>query len=452
MRVGVIGTGYVGLVTGACFAEMGNEVTLMDIDEDKINSLSQGRVPIYEPGLDQLIARNVAEKRLHFTTDLEATIDRSLINFIAVGTPPDANGYADLSQVFAVAEDIGRAIKTYRIVVTKSTVPVGTTHKVQQIIGRETSHPFDVASNPEFLKEGNAVDDCMKPDRVVIGVDDVRAGEILRELYSAFVRTGKPIIVTDIRSSEMTKYASNGFLATKISFMNELARLCEIVGADIEMVRAGMGSDPRIGPQFLFAGIGYGGSCFPKDVDALTRTAEENGMKLKIMEAVQEANQSQRTHFCDRILRHYGGEGLDGKLFALWGLSFKPRTDDIRDAPSLDVIRFLAARGAKIRAFDPVAMESAGKILGDAIEYAPGNYECLEGADALVIVTEWNEFRHPDFEKMKELMREPVVFDGRNLFTPERMLRRGFVYYSVGRNSVGPTQEAAETLHAPAAK
>lgn len=452
MRVGVIGTGYVGLVTGACFAEMGNEVTLMDIDEAKINSLSQGRVPIYEPGLDQLIARNVAEKRLHFTTDLEATVDRSLINFIAVGTPPDSNGYADLSQVYAVAENIGRAIKTYRIVVTKSTVPVGTTQKVKQIIAKQTSHPFDVASNPEFLKEGNAVDDCMKPDRVVIGVDDVRAGEILRELYSAFVRTGKPIIVTDIRSSEMTKYAANGFLATKISFMNELARLCEIVGADIEMVRAGIGSDPRIGPQFLFAGIGYGGSCFPKDVDALTHTAEEHGMKLTIMEAVQEANRSQRTHFCERIQRHYGGESLEGKLFALWGLSFKPRTDDIRDAPALDVIRFLVARGAKIRAFDPVAMESAGKILGDSIEYSPGNYECLEGADALIVVTEWNEFRHPDFEKMKELMKEPVVFDGRNLFTPERMLRRGFVYYSVGRNSVGPTHETVELKSASAAK
>ena len=441
MRVGVIGIGYVGLVTGACFAEMGSDVTLMDVDEAKIRGLSEGRIPIYEPGLDQLISRNSAEKRLHFTTDIEATIDSSLVNFIAVGTPPGPNGEADLSQVFSVAREIGRAMKTYRIIVTKSTVPVGTTHKVKEIISRETDHPFDVASNPEFLKEGNAIDDCMKPDRVVIGVDDLRAGEILKELYSPFVRTGKPVIVTDVRSSEMTKYASNGFLATKISFMNELSRLCERVGADIEMVRAGMGSDPRIGPQFLFAGIGYGGSCFPKDVDALTRTGQEHGVQLNIMEAVQEVNRTQRTHFCDRILGHYGTDRLDGKLFAVWGLSFKPRTDDMRDAPSVDVIRFLLDKGASVRAFDPVAMENTGKILGEKIEYAPGNYECLEGADALIIVTEWNEFRHPDFDKIGELLREPVIFDGRNLFSPEKMVQRGFVYYSVGRNTTFPDEE-----------
>lgn len=433
MRVGVIGTGYVGLVTGVCFAEMGNNVILMDIDEDKIRDLLQGQVPIYEPGLEQMIARQLAEKRLIFTTDLEVTVQNSFINFIAVGTPPDANGAADLSQVFAVAEGIGRAIDAYKIVVTKSTVPVGTTHKVRDIIARVTNLPFDVASNPEFLKEGNAIDDCMKPDRIVLGVDDPRVGEILKELYGPFVRTGNPIMVMDVPSAEMTKYAANGLLATKISFMNELARLCEGVGANIEMVRSGVGSDPRIGPQFLFAGIGYGGSCFPKDVEALTRTGLEHGVQLTILEAVQRANKTQRSHFCDKIFRHYGEASLKGKLFALWGLSFKPRTDDIREAPALDVISMLLERGARIRAFDPVAMENAGRILGDSIEYAPGNYECLEGADALIIVTEWNEFRYPDFEKIKQLLVEPVIFDGRNLYRPEKMIERGFVYYSIGR-------------------
>jgi UDPglucose 6-dehydrogenase len=307
---------------------------------------------------------------------------------------------------------------------------------VRKIIASVTDKPFDVASNPEFLKEGNAIDDCMKPDRVVIGVDDIRAGEILKELYSPFVRTGNPIMVMDTCSSEMTKYASNGLLATKISFMNELARLCEKVGADIEMVRSGVGSDPRIGPQFLFAGIGYGGSCFPKDVDALTQTGVEHGVQLRILESVQEANKRQRAHFCQKITDHYGAERLTGRLFALWGLSFKPRTDDIREAPSLDVIRLLLEKGARVRAFDPVAMESTGRILGDSIEYAPGNYECLEGADALVIVTEWNEFRHPDFEKIKELLKEPVIFDGRNLYKNDKMVERGFKYYSIGRSTV----------------
>jgi UDPglucose 6-dehydrogenase len=433
MHVGVIGTGYVGLVTGVCFAEMGNDVTLMDIDEVKIDGLTRGKIPIYEPGLEQIIMRNVAERRLHFTTSLESTVERSLINFIAVGTPPDSQGCADLSQVFQVAQKVGKAINTYKIVVTKSTVPVGTTHKIKEIISRETSHPFDVASNPEFLKEGNAIDDCMKPERVVVGVDDIRVGEILKELYSPFVRTGKPILVMDIPSAEMTKYAANGLLATKISFVNELSRLCEQVGADIEMVRNGIGSDPRIGPQFLFAGIGYGGSCFPKDVDALIATGRQHGAELKILQAVQEANKSQRQHFINRILAHYNGEPLSGKLFAVWGLSFKPRTDDIREAPALDVIRFLLDQGARVRAFDPVAMEKAGEILGEAIEYAPGNYECLEGAHALIIVTEWNEFRHPDFDKIKESLLEPVIFDGRNIFSPKRMIDRGFSYYSVGR-------------------
>jgi len=438
MHVGVIGTGYVGLVTGVCFAEMGNDVTLMDIDESKISALNEGRVPIYEPGLQQMVARNVAEKRLRFTTDLKSCVESSLINFIAVGTPADSDGSADLRQVFAVAESIGRAINTYKIVVTKSTVPVGTTHKIFEIIGRVTDHPFDVASNPEFLKEGNAIDDCMKPERVVIGVDDVRPGEILKELYSPFVRTGKPFLVMDVASAEMTKYAANGFLATKISFMNELSRLCEKVGADVEMVRAGIGSDPRIGSQFLFAGIGYGGSCFPKDVDALARTGAHQGVNLRILEAVQEVNRTQRDIFVDRIVGHYPGCDVEGKLFALWGLSFKPRTDDIRDAPALDLVRTLLQKGARIRAFDPVAMENAGRILGDSIDYAAGNYDCLEEADALIIVTEWNEFRYPDFEKIRELLKEPVIFDGRNLYDPRRMAQRGFTYYSVGRPCIRP--------------
>ncbi|MCX5861912.1 MAG: UDP-glucose/GDP-mannose dehydrogenase family protein [Deltaproteobacteria bacterium] len=433
MHVGVIGTGYVGLVTGACFAEMGNDVILMDIDEEKIRCLSEGRVPIYEPGLEQMIARNAAKKRLSFTTDLESTIEKSLINFIAVGTPPDSDGSADLSQVFQVAEEIGKALKTYKIIVTKSTVPVGTTKRVKEIMSAVTSHPFDVASNPEFLKEGNAIDDCMKPDRVVIGVDDVRVGEILKELYSAFVRTGNPIFIMDVQSSEMTKYAANGLLAAKISFMNELSRLAELVEADIEMVRAGIGSDPRIGNQFLFAGIGYGGSCFPKDVDALVRTGIEHGIHLKILESVQEANKFQRDHFCKKIVGHYGGGSLAGKLFAVWGLSFKPRTDDIREAPALDVIPALLKRGARVRVFDPVAMQNAQKVLGDSIQYAGSNYECLEGAHALIIVTEWNEFRHPDFEKIKNSLLEPVIFDGRNLYDPEKMLTMGFTYYCIGR-------------------
>lgn len=438
MHVGVIGTGYVGLVTGVCFAEMGNEVILMDVDEAKIGMLCDGRVPIYEPGLQQMVVRNMAEKRLAFTTDLEHTIQSSLINFIAVGTPPEADGRADLSQVYAVARGIGKAMQSYKIVVTKSTVPMGTTHKVKDIIAQETTHPFDVASNPEFLKEGNAIEDFMKPDRVVIGVDDVRAGEILKELYSPFVRTGNPILMMDIVSSEMTKYAANGLLATKISFVNELSRLCEKVGADIEMVRRGIGSDPRIGPQFLFAGIGYGGSCFPKDVEALARTGREHGVELKVVEAVQETNRMQRQHFIHVIRRHYGDDGLRGKQFAIWGLSFKPRTDDMREAPSLDLIQALLDRGARIRAFDPVAMESAGRILADSVDFAPGNYECLEGAHALVIVTEWNEFRHPDFEKIKKMLLEPVIFDGRNLYNPQKMAQLGFTYYSVGRAKTTP--------------
>jgi UDPglucose 6-dehydrogenase len=436
MHVGVIGTGYVGLVTGACFAEMGNDVILMDVDYDKIESLKSGRIPIYEPGLDQVIKRNCEEKRLSFTTDLEFTIKNSLINFIAVGTPPGPDGFADLSQVYDVAYNIGRVIDNYKIIVTKSTVPVGTSRKIKEIIAGITNHPFDIASNPEFLKEGNAIDDCMKPDRIVIGVEDVRAGEILKELFSPFMRTGKPVMVMNIESSEMTKYAANGLLATKISFMNELSRLAEQVGADIELVRAGIGSDPRIGNQFLFAGLGYGGSCFPKDVEALTKTGLQHGVQLRILEAVQEANKTQRRHFCEKIFAHYGSSSLVGKTFAVWGLSFKPRTDDIRDAPSLEVIQTLLNSGATVRVFDPVAVENAAHVLGETVDYSANNYECVDGADALVIVTEWNEFRHPDFDRLKKGLKEPVIFDGRNLYDVKRMEALGFRYYSVGRPNI----------------
>ncbi len=433
MHVGVVGAGYVGLVTGTCFAEMGNDVIIMDIDEVRIEGLLKGRVPIYEPGLEQLVGRNMAEQRLRFTTDITTAVENSLIIFIAVGTPPDEDGCADLTQVYSVAREIGRCLNSYKIIVTKSTVPVGTTEKIREIVSEETGHQFDVASNPEFLKEGNAIDDCLKPDRIVIGVNDAGVGEKLKELYGAFVRTGKPIFVMDIASAEMTKYAANGLLAAKISFINELSRLCEKVGADIEMVRSGIGADPRIGPQFLFAGVGYGGSCFPKDVDALTRTGIQHNVPLRILESVQEANKAQRSHFLNKILNHYGEDGIVGKLFAIWGLSFKPRTDDIRDAPSIDIIRALLARGARIRAFDPVAMENAGRILGDSIEYCAGNYECLEGVHGLIIMTEWNVFRHPDFDKLKQLLIEPVIFDGRNLYNPRKMAEKGFVYYSIGR-------------------
>ncbi|MGB9616623.1 MAG: UDP-glucose dehydrogenase family protein [Desulfomonilaceae bacterium] len=436
MHVGVIGAGYVGLVTGACFAEMGNDVIIMDIAEDKIEGLCQGKVPIYEPGLDQMIKRNLAEKRLAFTTQIDLTVKKSLIIFIAVGTPPDCDGCADLSQVYAAAQNIAKAMDNYKIIVTKSTVPVGTTKKVREIIAQITPHPFDVASNPEFLKEGNAIDDCMKPDRIVIGVDDVRVGEILKELYSPFMRTGKPMLVMNIESSELTKYAANGLLATKISFMNELSRLAEIVGADIELVRAGIGTDPRIGSQFLFAGLGYGGSCFPKDVAALTRTGQQHGVNLRLLEAVQEVNKTQRRHFCRKIFSHYEAESLHGKQFGLWGLSFKPRTDDIRDAPSLEVVQTLLESGASVRVFDPVAMENAARILGDSVEYAASNYDCVEGQDALIIVTEWNEFRYPDFERLKSALKEPVIFDGRNLYDPKKMHSLGFTYYSVGRATV----------------
>jgi len=432
MNVCVIGTGYVGLVAGACLAESGNDVVCVDIDEAKIEKLRQGVIPIYEPGLPELVERNSRDERLTFTTDMEAAVKKSFILFIAVGTPTTPSGAADLTYVFSVAKDIGRYMDRYKLIVTKSTVPVGTAERVRDLIALETKQPFDVVSNPEFLKQGAAVEDFMKPDRVVVGADDVRAGEILRELYGPFVRTGSPVLMMDIRTAEMVKYAANAFLASRISFMNELANLAEEVGADIEMIRKGLASDGRIGPAFLFAGLGFGGSCFPKDTRALIQTGSENNYRMRILEAVETVNLDQVDRFVGKIRRHFGKD-LKGKRIAVWGLSFKPRTNDMRDAPAIRVIETLLAEGASVAAYDPEAMEDARTIFGDRIQYASNNYGCLEGANALAVVTEWQVFRNPNFERMKSSMQQPIVFDGRNIFDPAHMRQLGFTYYSIGR-------------------
>jgi len=432
MKIAVVGAGYVGLVTGICLAESGNDVICVDIDEEKINKLSRGEVPFYEPGLEELLGRNVKEGRLRFTTSLEEGVQNSLLIFIAVGTPSKKDGSADLRAVFAVAEGIGKAMNGYKIITTKSTVPVGTTRRVKEIISSLTKHEFDVVSNPEFLKEGNALNDFMKPDRVVIGVEDVQVAEILKELYAPFVRTENPIIVMDIESAEMTKYAANALLATKISFMNEIANLCEQVGADVENVRKGIGADKRIGYQFLFPGVGYGGSCFPKDVKALIKLAKNCGYELKIAKAVDEVNFSQRERFFQKIYNHFDGK-LERKKIAVWGLSFKPGTDDMREAPSITIIDKLLEHGAEVHVHDPKANDTAKSIFGNRIFYDNDYYEPLDGADALVLVTEWPEFRNPDFERMKELMKSPVVFDGRNIYNPNKLREIGFTYYGVGR-------------------
>jgi UDPglucose 6-dehydrogenase len=432
MNIGVIGTGYVGLVAGACFAEGGNDVVCVDIDAAKIDKLKQGIIPIYEPGLSDLIERNVREERLSFTTDIEAAIHKSFILFIAVGTPTTSSGAADLTAVFEAAKDIGRIMDRYKLVVMKSTVPVGTTEKVREIIGKQTKLPFDVVSNPEFLKQGAAVEDFMKPDRVVVGADDARAGEILRDLYAPFVRTGSPVLMIDVRTAEMVKYAANAFLAARISFMNEIANLCEQVGADVEMIRKGMAADSRIGPAFLFAGVGFGGSCFPKDTRALIQTAKENDYHMRILEAVDAVNGEQPIRFVAKIRQHFEND-LKGKRIAVWGLAFKPRTNDMRDAPSVRIIRALLEEGASITAYDPEAMEEARRIFGDRIQYSTNNYNCIEGADALLVVTEWQVFRNPNFDRMKTSMRQPVVFDGRNIFDPAHIRQLGFTYYSIGR-------------------
>lgn len=443
MKICVIGSGYVGLVAGTCFAESGNDVICVDVDEKKIDGLQKGIIPIYEPGLKEMVLRNSEEGRLTFTTDLAEAVKASLINFIAVGTPPGEDGSADLKYVLDVARGIGRSMESFKIVVDKSTVPVGTADKVraavqEELDARQLHHEFDVVSNPEFLKEGAAIDDFMKPDRVVIGTDNVRTAEIMKELYSPFMRRTNRLIVMDVRSAEMTKYAANAMLATKITFMNQISNLCERMGADVASVREGIGSDSRIGYDFLFPGVGYGGSCFPKDVKALVRTAEECSYDFLLLRAVEEANERQKLVLPEKIVKWMGnGESdkpLAGKVLALWGLSFKPRTDDMREAPSVVIINRLLEMGATVRAHDPEAIKEAKKIFGDRISYSQNQYEILNGADALAIITEWNEYRNPNFDKIKSLLREQVIFDGRNLYQPHRMSEIGFRYFPIGRN------------------
>lgn len=435
MKVCVIGTGYVGLVAGTCFADSGNDVICVDIDERKIEALKKGEVPIYEPGLEELIRRNLTERRLWFTSDLVAAVRASDICFIAVGTPEAADGSADLRAVLAVAGAIGQAMNGYRVIVCKSTVPVGTADKVRAAVKAQTTHDFDVISNPEFLKEGAAIDDFMKPDRVVIGGAQQRAIDIMKELYAPFVRTENPILVMDNRSAEMTKYAANAFLATKISFVNEVANLCERVGADVNDVRRGMGSDRRIGHHFLFPGTGYGGSCFPKDVQAIIRTAKDAGMEFPLLNAVELVNERQKQLLVEKVVKKFG-PSLSGRRFSVWGLAFKPRTDDMREAPSIVIIEELLKRGAHIEAHDPEALGEARKVFGDRINYHRVNYDALSGTDALLIVTEWSEFRRPDFPRMKSLMKTPVIFDGRNLYEQDVMRGHGFTYYPIGRTAV----------------
>ncbi len=436
MQIAVVGTGYVGLVLGAGLAHSGNDVICVDIDEGKIARLNAGEIPIHEPGLEPLVRENVAAGRLGFGTDVAEAVRRSQVIFIAVGTPPGEDGSADLQHVLAVADVIGRSMDGERIVVTKSTVPVGTAAKVRAAIEAVTDHPVHLCSNPEFLKEGAAVQDFMKPDRVVLGVESDYAAEVLRELYAPFVRTGNDILLMDISSAEITKYAANAMLATRISFMNTIARLCEVTGADVGMVRRGIGTDSRIGSAFLFPGVGYGGSCFPKDVRALIRTAGELGVDAAILEAVEEVNESQKRTLLDRV-HHRFGDALSGRRFALWGLSFKPDTDDMREAPSLVTIEGLLAAGAAVVVHDPVAMDAAREILGERVGYASGNYDALAHADALLIHTEWHPYRHPDFPRMRGAMKTPVVFDGRNLYNPMRMAELGFEYHSIGRIPAG---------------
>lgn len=432
MNIAVIGTGYVGLVAGACFAESGNEVICVDNNAAKIASLRNGEIPIYEPGLPELVERNVRDERLSFTTDLPEAVRKASVIFMAVGTPTTDTGAADLSAVFSVARGIGQAMNGYKVVVTKSTVPVGTADRIRDIIRGETSQQFDVVSNPEFLKQGAAVEDFMRPDRVVVGADAPKPAEILRDLYAPFVRTGSPVQVVSIRTAEMLKYAANAFLAARISFMNEIANLCEMVGADVDMVRKGLASDSRIGPAFLFPGVGYGGSCFPKDTRALVETGREHGYAMKILEAVHSVNVEQSKRFIEKVARHYGGE-LKGRRFGVWGLAFKPRTNDMRDAPAITIIENLLKAGATVAAYDPEAMDEGRKIFGSRIQFCPNNYACLEDADALLLVTEWQAFRNPNFERMKDSMRQPVIFDGRNIYDPAHVRELGFTYYGIGR-------------------
>ena len=431
MNICVIGTGYVGLVVGTCLAEMGNTVICVDNNENKLNQLRNGIVPIFEPGLEEMIKSNTSENRLSFSDDLKTAVKNSTICFIAVGTPQGEDGSADLKYVCKVAEEIGKAINGYKVIVDKSTVPVGTAEKVTEIIKKQTSHEFDVVSNPEFLKQGAAVDDFLKPDRVVIGSNSQRATEIIQELYAPFLRTGNPVIIMDVKSAEMTKYAANSFLAVKISYANEIANICEKVGANAEMVRIGMCSDKRIGSQFLFPGLGYGGSCFPKDVKALIKTANENRCDADLISSADKVNQHQRLLFVDKITNYFSDD-LSNKTFAVWGLAFKPKTDDMREAPSITIINALLEKGAKIQAYDPKAMQTAKFHFADKITYANNSYDVLENADALLLLTEWNEFRRPDFDKIKNMLKTPIIFDGRNQYNRKSLEENGFTYFSIG--------------------
>jgi UDPglucose 6-dehydrogenase len=436
MNIAVVGTGYVGLVTGTCFAETGNHVICVDIDANKVQMMKDGKVPIYEPHLDVLFERNIRQGRLHFTTDLASAVKDARIIFLALPTPPGEDGSADLKYVLGVADDLGRIITDYKVIVDKSTVPVGTAEKVHAALARHADERlFDVVSNPEFLREGFAVDDFLKPDRVVVGTSSERARKLMEDLYKPFVRQGNPIIFMDERSAELTKYAANAFLATKITFMNEIANFCERVGADVDKVRIGIGTDSRIGKRFLFPGIGYGGSCFPKDVQALAKSGKEAGYDFRIINAVMEVNERQKTSIVPKIKAHLGD--LKGKRFALWGLAFKPDTDDIREAPALYVIDALLKEGATVSAFDPEAMANVRKLLGDRIAYAADEYDALNGADALVIATEWSEFRNPDFARIGEALKQRIIFDGRNLYELDELEKLGFTYVSVGRRTVG---------------
>jgi UDPglucose 6-dehydrogenase len=435
MNIAIVGSGYVGLVSGTCYAESGNEVFCVDIDEQRIALLLEGKIPIYEPGLEELVRRNMKESRLHFTTDIAEAVSQSMVSYIAVGTPMSASGAADLSAIYKAAEDIAKAVTGYHIVAVKSTVPVGTNDRVREIVNRVAKHRTDVCSVPEFLKEGSAIEDFMRPDRVVIGSISDQATAILKEIHSPFVRTDNPILVMDPRSAELTKYASNAMLAMRISFINEMANLCDSVGADISAVRRGLGSDRRIGSSFLFPGVGYGGSCFPKDVQALIHTASEHNLDFKLLRAAEEVNARQKRLLPERVKQHFG-PNLSGRTFAIWGLAFKPRTDDMREAPALVVIEELLQAGAKCQVHDPEALESARKVLGSRVTYHKTNYEALKNADALLILTEWNEFRHPNFQRIKAELNEPVIFDGRNLYDPDLMKALDFKYYSIGRRPV----------------
>lgn len=437
MKICVIGTGYVGLVTGTCLAQTGNHVICADIDKEKIDTLSRGELPIYEPGLKEMLLENKAKGRLIFTTDIGEAVRESNYIFIAVGTPSDVDGSADLKAVMQVAESIAQAMNGFKIIIDKSTVPVGTADKVREIIASLTNHDFEVVSNPEFLKEGTAVDDFMKPDRVVVGADSERAERMMRDLYSPFLRTGYPLLMMSVKSAELTKYAANSLLATKVTFMNEIANLCEKIGADVSEVRHGIGADKRIGPQFLFPGVGYGGSCFPKDVRALIHTAEDKKSPMKVLEAVDSANNHQKKILLGKILEHFGGK-IEGLTFGVWGLAFKPQTDDMREAPSIDIINGIQEHGAKVVAYDPKAKENAKIIFGERIKLVDDQYEALKNADALVLVTEWNEFREPDFEVMSSMMNRPIIFDGRNILSPARMKGKGFLYYCIGRPLLEP--------------